>query len=323
MKIRLIYILIFALMGISAYSQDEKKYEKLIRRYDVRLKLKGMNKSSVSNFWNRIAITNQDKNNFEQKIDSRLAKSSIGEICEAISLNKMYLKTCDKYTLNKEAVMFVQDSLCGTKLDENVKDVMLLIDDELNAFCTPDGYIGINEGLVNLTDNKIQLLGVMAHEMAHFQLWHSLIGIYGTKKREQRNEIIAGVMSGATAVAEMYNQVNSPISEKEREYRWEQVDVGITNLYRSAKRNAYLYNFKYSREQEVEADIIAYRFLEWAYGSGGEYIKIMEKMRDENPPYIRSFEDKESGHPSFDFRIGLLKHLMLMDKQRTSLMSNN
>ena len=38
----------------------------------------------------------------------------------------------------------------------------------INAFATPSGYVGINVGLVLVTENEHELAGVIAHEIAHF-----------------------------------------------------------------------------------------------------------------------------------------------------------
>ena len=35
------------------------------------------------------------------------------------------------------------------------------------------GYIGLNAGLITLTENEAQLAGVVAHELAHVVLRHS------------------------------------------------------------------------------------------------------------------------------------------------------
>ena len=43
----------------------------------------------------------------------------------------------------------------------------------VNAFALPGGYIGINSGLIRLTQNEHQLAGVVAHEIAHVRLRHA------------------------------------------------------------------------------------------------------------------------------------------------------
>lgn len=40
-------------------------------------------------------------------------------------------------------------------------------DDSINAFATTGGYVYVNTGLINATDNQDQLAGVLAHEIGH------------------------------------------------------------------------------------------------------------------------------------------------------------
>lgn len=44
---------------------------------------------------------------------------------------------------------------------------------DLNAFCTPGGYIYVYSGLIKYLDAEDDLAGVMGHEMAHADLRHS------------------------------------------------------------------------------------------------------------------------------------------------------
>jgi len=46
-------------------------------------------------------------------------------------------------------------------------------DETLNAFATPGGYIYVYTGLIKFLDSEDQLLGVLAHEMAHSDQRHS------------------------------------------------------------------------------------------------------------------------------------------------------
>lgn len=314
MRIQLICVFIFALINISAYSQDVRKYEKLIRKYDVRMKLKGMNKSSISNFWNRIAISNQDKNIFEENIESKLAKECLAELARGIELNKEYSKKFRKCYFSDEMEEFLKDSLCGSGLNDNVSCIQPIHGNELNAFCTPDGYIYITDALVDLLQNDMEVLGVLAHEMAHYQLQHAIVEMYKTNKKLRTNQTIAVVTSAVVDGAESYYQMNSSLSDYERSRRWKAVDEFAEGVQQSACESALRYHYKYSKDQEIEADIIAFRFLEWIGVDGIHYIDALERLRDSMHKYLRKYTDDT--HYSVDFRIGLLNHLKLMDNKR-------
>lgn len=50
--------------------------------------------------------------------------------------------------------------------------VTLLDSDEINAFALPGGYLYINAGLIAKADNESELVGVIAHELAHVTARH-------------------------------------------------------------------------------------------------------------------------------------------------------
>lgn len=312
-------MIFIVLISMSAYTQNEKKYEKLIRKYDVRMKLKGMDKSSVSNFWNRMAIANYDKNEFEQKIESKSAQESLRELARGIELNKEHSKKFRKCYFSDAMEIFLKDSLCGNNLNDKISCVQPIRGEELNAFCTPDGYIYITDALVDLLQNDMEVLGVLAHEMAHYQLQHAIVEMYKTNKKLRTNQTIAVVTSAAVAGAEFYNQTNSCLSDYERNRRWREVDEFAEGAQQSAYESALCYHYKYSKDQEIEADIIAYRFLDWIGVGGVYYINALERLRDSMHKYLRGYTDDT--HYSVDFRIGLLNHLKLMDNKR--VFSNN
>ena len=50
----------------------------------------------------------------------------------------------------------------------------LVKDQSVNAFATPGGYIGVNVGLIAMTRSEDELASVLAHEIAHVELMHSM-----------------------------------------------------------------------------------------------------------------------------------------------------
>ena len=71
-------------------------------------------------------------------------------------------------------IKYLGNLLTRPTLDER-RDYTFFItkSSSVNAFALPGGYVGMNIGLVNLTRNESQLVGVMAHEIAHIKLRHS------------------------------------------------------------------------------------------------------------------------------------------------------
>ncbi len=65
--------------------------------------------------------------------------------------------------------------------------VKILDTSEVNAFSTPGGHILITRGLINCTQSEDALAAVIAHEIAHIQLKHSLSSIKASRFRDTLN----------------------------------------------------------------------------------------------------------------------------------------
>lgn len=52
-------------------------------------------------------------------------------------------------------------------------EVRVFKDDSANAFALPGGYIGVNSGLLDVTENQDQLAAVIGHEVAHVLADHA------------------------------------------------------------------------------------------------------------------------------------------------------
>lgn len=58
--------------------------------------------------------------------------------------------------------------------DDRKYTFFIVKDKEINAFAAPGGFIGVNAGLITITDDQDELAGVMAHEIAHITQKHLL-----------------------------------------------------------------------------------------------------------------------------------------------------
>lgn len=73
--------------------------------------------------------------------------------------------------------------------------VTLLDSDEINAFALPGGHFYLNSGIIEKADNESELVGVMAHELAHVSARH------GAKLMKRAT--IAGIIYEAAQIAAM------------------------------------------------------------------------------------------------------------------------
>lgn len=63
---------------------------------------------------------------------------------------------------------------------------------DINAFALPGGPIFVNVGTITAADKESELAGVMAHEMSHVYMQHSIKGM----EKEQMTQGIAGLLGG-------------------------------------------------------------------------------------------------------------------------------
>ena len=93
----------------------------------------------------------------------------------------------------------------GNKLSRNIlleRDYLFFItkSKDVNAFAVPGGFMGINGGLVVLTQNEAQLAGVISHELGHVVLRHSaeMIANSNVNSIPMWIGIFAGLLAGQT-----------------------------------------------------------------------------------------------------------------------------
>ncbi|MCK2184005.1 M48 family metallopeptidase [Halomonas getboli] len=59
------------------------------------------------------------------------------------------------------------------ELQQDNWQVRVFEDDSANAFALPGGYVGVNTGLLEITDNQDQLAAVIGHEIGHVLAHHA------------------------------------------------------------------------------------------------------------------------------------------------------
>lgn len=91
---------------------------------------------------------------------------------------------------------------------------------------------------------------------------------------------------------------------------WDMAYQSNIEIIKAFKEDSYLFRFKYDRQQEIEADILAYRFCE-AMGLGAYTYIMALQLLDEGDPYLSA--SAEDDHPPLAFRLGLLKYLYKME----------
>jgi predicted Zn-dependent protease len=148
------------------------------------------------------------------------------------------------YTASPEVTRYL-NNICQTLVINsshpptfNGYHVMILDSDEFNAFATPSGHIFITKRLVETVTSEDMLAAVIAHELAHVMLRHSIALINDTRLESELSAIAdwaAGTAAGFSDTARQAAEFRGSITRT--------VDI----LMRSG----------YSQTQEFEADVEA------------------------------------------------------------------
>ncbi len=174
----------------------------------------------------------------------------------------------------------------------NVK-IVLLHDDEINAFVAGGQIVYIHTGLLTAADNANQVQGVIAHELGHVAGGHVIRGEEGVKAAT--GITILSLVLGAAAIA-----AGAP-----------DAGLGIIAAGQQAAQGSY---FSFSRAQESTADLAGASYLSKAGISGKGSLEFFKKLQ--NQEYRLAIYSKNSydrTHPLSSERINALTQLYTKD----------
>lgn len=170
-------------------------------------------------------------------------------------------------------------------LDPEEVEVLLVNDDQLNAFATRGRIMGLNTGLIVRTKTPNQLLGVIAHEAGHIKNRHTLRD--GAQNAGMQPMLMTMALGALAALA------GEP-------------GAGMA-LLSSSNYFGTLSALRYMQSQEGEADLTGLRALDRAGISGQGMVEFFENFRSQEVfsdqrrfPYFRS-------HPLSSARIEALR----------------
>lgn len=258
-------------------------------------------------FWDYILNHNEAFNRYSSR-DSRFVQKTKKEFLSEVDNLPMVYDFAEEYmeTGRRHALMF-----SGDRYTDDIRYILLCPDDMIDAYCYPNGYIYIHRGLAERFDEDWHAYaGVVAHEIAHILLKHAERHNFDIQKRERNEEItrgVAGGLLGAGAIAGSLSMANSGVDMNTIEdwtdtYTNNAIELG-GNINIALKKHSLIKKYEYSREQEVEADIIAVLFLQWIGKPVEPYIDLLSKL-----PSTES--GLYSTHPDVKFRVSFLNEII-------------
>jgi predicted Zn-dependent protease len=154
--------------------------------------------------------------------------------------------------------------------------------DQINAFAVPGGFVYVNRGLVERTDNLAELAGVVGHEIGHVEARHSAEMI----------ERMQGAQAGVAIASILLGGAPQGVAGAA-------VNVG-----------AQAYFAHHSREAENEADAIAVQLLPRAGLDPTGIVTFFKELIEERKRSPSQLEQWFSTHPLTEERIANVRELI-------------
>lgn len=153
--------------------------------------------------------------------------------------------------------------------------------DAINAFAVPGGFIYMNRGLLEESDDMAEVAGVLAHEVGH------IVGRHSAQQLERMRRAQLGVGIGSIFLGEP-----------------EGLGALGVNVF------ANLYFAKYSREQEAEADSLAVQLLVDTGWDPRGLTDFFGKLLQERENKPGALEALFTSHPLTESRIQAVDRLI-------------
>lgn len=180
-----------------------------------------------------------------------------------------------------------------------ILNIKILKDITPNAFIFPNGTMFVTTGLLSTINSEEELIGVLAHEISHFVLDHSVLNINKAIQRKKNAEFWAGFATVAAAATEGY------LMSKNSYYRPGALTYSTAVIAQSiANSIEERMGLKYSREQEVEADKCAVELMKFISVNPLALSSALNKIKSYcvlNGNYLAL--SGEGSHPALDLRI--------------------
>jgi len=212
-----------------------------------------------------------------------------------------------KYSLwrNGPALTAYLNRICGAIVINSSKPeiyngyhVAILDSNEINAFATSGGHIFLTRGLIGSAKSEDSLAGVIAHEIAHIQLQHSIKAI--KTSRITHALMVTGASAAGAVSGYDVNEMTSIFNETVGDI------VGT------------LVNNGYSQTQEFEADSKALSLLAGAGYNPRGLIEMLKELEKTQKGQSGGFNKT---HPSPDKRLASAERALAIQPKVTDTSS--
>lgn len=235
-------------MGKDTIQYDSKIGRRLDFTYD-----------NIQDLWDQKIICNVLDNLESKGIQESLRREMEEEALDFINRQKEYGMVFNDPYLESYIYSLISKIAPKTLIDARPGNVNLLIleNPTMNASMYSNGTLVINTGLLSALHTEDELVAILAHEIAHFVLDHSVQNVNAAVSRKKRAEFWAGLATGLTALAE------GVAAAKSNYYVPGAATLGVAALSTIiATEIVDRLGMKYNIDQEEQADKTAIQALE-------------------------------------------------------------
>lgn len=301
------FLPIFTLLFVSltAFSGNpEKEYKKVAEHHDVPQEAKVGNSNYPAEYWRILLNYNDQLHKFmnDMQKNKGAEKEAYNKIAE---IPRFYARYNSSVLENMQG--FCDTLLMDMGISELGIDCSLHIvqQKEVNAYCvlTENGFaMCVTSGLIQRKGfTRDLMLGIVAHEFAHGIYYHHLQQAYADAKKSRELNLYKIIRVGLEIVGPVANLYYS--TKGAPSVNIDNSD-NLSGINEEINKKAELYSVAFSREQEYESDIVAYRFLQWI-GKQDVYPEVLKFLSSEYDLLYTEYSD----HPTINSRLGLIRYL--------------
>ncbi len=303
-KILLIIAIVSAIVANAA--NIEKRYTKLIEKYDVPIEARCLEDSTPAAFWRDIV----DYNEMYLKFLRDMEKNK-GAEKEALRMTAELPRFYSRYDESiVEGMQGYCDSLLtdmGIPYRDNNCRLYVVYADEADAFTalTDDGFaMCVTSGLISRKGlTRDILMGLVANQYVHGILKDHCRSFYQAAKQDRKDALLAGALTvGVVGLA----TAAVALDPHPYDYGWIGNDVTVINNVNIKNEIPFptsKFFFKYTPGLEYEADLTAFRFMQYL-GKGEDYINGLKILGSSS--YDSQFGEN-TDQPTITQRIALLE----------------
>lgn len=298
--------LLFTITMLATFNMMAIDFKKFIEDHDVDEITMTLPNNDFVSFWESYVSNNMSFQKFLKDLNKNMGaeKETIAALSKMTKFNPRYVPYVCNY---RDELSHELASLVG---DASGIELCVLDDLTLNAFSTysDEGLIvAINSGLFDAKGSSKEIIvAVLAHEYAHSWLLHLAQSEYTDNKKKRKNKLMAGLSIASEALADAVKIYTSAAYGINPNPETPDIDKYDRIIEKSIVDNLK-YHYRYAREQEYEADLVAYRFMEWAGYGGENYIEMLKLLEANNYDYYMNLiEHDDDDHPLLRDRIEFL-----------------